>query len=159
MRTAPILLMFLAPGSVLAADREYDVVIYGGTSGGVSAAVQAARMGKSVILIEPGKHLGGLTSGGLGATDIGNKKAIGGISREFYQRIRKHYEAETSWKQEKRADFKGRGHEAGEDTAWTFEPHVAERVFNELLREHKIPVALGQRLDLKKGVRKEGKRI
>src|ERR1043165_5876134 len=64
---------------------EYDIIVYGGTSGGISAAVQAARMGKTVLLIEPGKHLGGLTSGGLGATDIGNKKAIGGISREFYQ--------------------------------------------------------------------------
>src|SRR5688572_6177989 len=120
MRTAPILLMFLAPGSVLAADREYDVVIYGGTSGGVAAAIQAARMGKTVVLIEPGKHLGGLTSGGLGATDIGNKKAIGGISREFYQRIKKHYEGDDAWTREKRAAFKGGGHDPKEDAAWTF---------------------------------------
>ena len=61
----------------------HDVLIYGGTSGGVTAAVQTARLGKKVVLIEPGKHLGGLTSGGLGATDIGNKKAIGGLSRDF----------------------------------------------------------------------------
>src|SRR5437773_2279696 len=53
--------------------REFDIVVYGGTSGGVIAAVQAVVMGKSVVLVEPGKHLGGLTSGGLGATDIGNK--------------------------------------------------------------------------------------
>ncbi|MBY0524395.1 MAG: FAD-dependent oxidoreductase [Gemmataceae bacterium] len=147
------------PGSARAADKEYDIVVYGGTSGGISAAVQAARMGKSVILIEPGKYLGGLTTGGLGATDIGNKKAIGGIAREFYQRVRKHYEDDASWKQEKRADFKGRGHEAKEDTAWTFEPHVASAVYRELIREHKVPVVFGQRLDLAKGVKKDGTRI
>src|SRR5947209_2604252 len=139
---APLLLL------TLLAPTDYDVVVYGGTSGGISAAVQAARMGKTVVLIEPGKHLGGLTSGGLGATDIGNKKAIGGIAREFYQRLRKHYEDDAHWKQEKRPDFKGRGHETGEDTAWTFEPHVAEAVYKELLREHKVPVVFGQRLDL-----------
>ncbi len=147
------------PGSILAADREYDIVIYGGTSGGISAAIQAARMGKSVVLLEPGKHLGGLTSGGLGATDIGNKKAIGGISREFYQRIKKHYQDDAAWKYEQRSQFKGPGHDPREDTAWTFEPHVAEQVFKDLLREHKVPVVFEQRLDLKKGVRKEGTRI
>ncbi len=147
------------PGQVAAAEKEYDVVVYGGTSGGISAAVQAARMGKSVILIEPGKHLGGLTSGGLGATDIGNKRAIGGISREFYQRIKKHYAEQASWKYETRANFKGPGHDPKEDAAWSFEPHVAEQVFAELLREHKVPVVFSERLDLKKGVRKEGSRI
>src|SRR5262249_59375554 len=131
----------------------------GGTSGGVASAVMAARMGKSVILIEPGKHLGGLTTGGLGATDIGNKGAIGGLSREFYQRVRKYYEDDAAWKYEKRSEFKGRGHEAKEDTAWTFEPHVAEKVFNDLLREHKVRVVLGSRLDLKNGVKKDGTRL
>jgi hypothetical protein len=135
------------------------VVVYGGTSGGVAAAVQAARMGKSVVLIEPGKHLGGLTSGGLGATDIGNKAAIGGLAREFYQRVGKHYQDEAHWKYEKRGDFKGHGHEAKEDAAWTFEPHVAEMIFNDLVREHKVVVVLSQRLDLKSGVKKEGSRI
>jgi hypothetical protein len=148
-----------AAGSSAEPDREYDLVIYGGTSGGISAAVQAARLGKRVVLIEPGKHLGGMTSGGLGATDIGNKAAIGGLSREFYQRIKKHYENDAAWTWEKRAAFKGAGHSAKEDTAWTFEPHVAEQVYQALLREHKVPVVLGQRLDLAKGVRKDGKRI
>jgi FAD dependent oxidoreductase len=160
MRTLLTTLTLLAWVQVAAAaDREYDVVIYGGTSGGVSAAVTAARLGKTVVLIEPGKYLGGLTSGGLGATDIGNKKAIGGLAREFYQRIRKHYEDDASWKQEKRADFRGRGHEPKEDTAWTFEPHVATAVYRDLIREHKVPVVFGQRLDLAKGVRKDGTRI
>src|SRR5437660_11205091 len=106
MHTLPILLSALTA----AAEPTYDVVVYGGTSGGVSAAVQAARMGKSVVLIEPGRHLGGLTSGGLGATDIGNKKAIGGIAREFYQHIKKHYASDAAWKYEKRSEFKGPGH-------------------------------------------------
>ena len=64
-----------------------DVIIYGGTSGGITAAIQTARMGKTAILIEPTKFLGGLTTGGLGATDIGNKKAISGLSREFYAKV------------------------------------------------------------------------
>ena len=89
--------------------REHDIVIYGGTSAGISAAVQGARLHKSVLLIEPGKHLGGMTSGGLGATDIGNKKAIGGIAREFYRRIKKHYADDTSWKYESRTKFRCRG--------------------------------------------------
>ena len=66
-----------------------DIVIYGGTSAGLAAAVQARRMGKTVIVLEPGTHLGGLTTGGLSWTDIGNKAVIGGIAREFYQRIKK----------------------------------------------------------------------
>ncbi|MGH6980735.1 MAG: FAD-dependent oxidoreductase, partial [Stellaceae bacterium] len=138
---------------------EYDIVIYGGTGAGISAAVQAARMGKSVILIEPGRHIGGLTSGGLGATDIGNKKAIGGIAREFYKRIKKHYASDTAWKYEKRSEFKGPGHDPHDDAAWTFEPHVAEQVFHDMLREHKVPVILRRRLDLKKGLKKDGSRI
>jgi hypothetical protein len=162
----PLLIVLALLGTVLsqatlarAAERTYDVVIYGGTPGGIAAAVQVARMGKTVLLIEPGRHLGGMTSGGLGATDIGNKAAIGGLAREFYQRLRKHYQDEAAWKYEKRADFQGPGHDAREDAAWTFEPHVAERAFNDLLREHKVPVLLGQRLDLAKGVQKDGTRI
>lgn len=116
----------------------FDVAVYGGTSGGVAAAVQAARMGKTVVLIEPGQHLGGLTSGGLGATDIGNKSAIGGISREFYRRLGKHY---------------------GKDEAWTFEPHVAQQVMGDLVREVGVTVVLGERLDLPRGVKKKAGRI
>src|SRR6185503_396927 len=136
-----------------------DVCVYGGTAGGVAAAVQAARMGKTTVLVEFSNHVGGLTTGGLGATDIGNKAAIGGVSREFYQRIRKHYDKEESWTREKRADFKGHGHEPGQDTGWTFEPGVGLAVMNSFITDHKIPVAFGQRLDLKNGVKKEGTRI
>jgi hypothetical protein len=164
MRTILTLLALLGAAHighnpVRAADREYDLVIYGGTPAGVTAAVLSARMGKTVVLIEPARHVGGMTSGGLGATDIGNKKAIGGIAREFYQRVRKYYQDEAHWKYEERSAFKGPGHSPNEDTAWTFEPHVAEKIFNDLLRDAKIPVVLGQRLDLKTGVKKEGTHI
>ncbi len=141
------------------AETEHDIVIYGGSSGGVAAAVQAVRMGKTVIIIEPTHFLGGLTTGGLGATDIGNKAAIGGISREFYQAVRKHYEDEANWKQEKRSEFKGRGHEPNEDAGWTFEPHVALAIMNRFVSDNKIPVVYGERLDLKNGVKKTGTRI
>jgi hypothetical protein len=155
---ALLMALALLDGRTIAVE-EYDVVVYGGTAGGVAAAVQAARLGKRVVLIEPGKHLGGMTSGGLGATDIGNKAAIGGIAREFYQLVRKHYADDASWKYERRADFKGGGHEPNEDTAWTFEPHVAEKICKDLLRRHNVPVILGGRLDLKKPMLKDGNRI
>ena len=114
---------------------EADILVFGGTASGVAAAVQASRMGKRVVLVEPGYHLGGVSSGGLGATDIGNKGAIGGVSREFYRRIGRHY---------------------GLSEAWTFEPHMAERVCFEMLNESMVPIYFRQQL---KVLRKEGARI
>ncbi len=150
-------LFSLVPLSAIAADR-FDVVVYGGTSAGVTAAVQCSRMGKTVVLIEPTQFLGGLTTGGLGATDIGNKRAIGGLSREFYHRIHKKYLEPDRWIRESReAYFKNRA--KNEDTMWTFEPSVATQVFNEMIAEAKVPVVFGVRLDLKTGVMKEGTRI
>jgi hypothetical protein len=148
----------------LAADEPsaHDILIYGGTSGGVVAAVQAAKLGKTVVIIEPGKHLGGLTSGGLGATDIGNKGAIGGLSRDFYRRIRTYYSHANVWKQQSFDEYvkgkKGR-FDPNEDTMWTFEPHVAARIYREMLEELSVPVIFGERLDLKNGVVKDGNRI
>ena len=72
--------------------QSFDIVVYGGTSAGISSAIQSSRLGKKVILIEPTNRIGGLTTGGLGQTDIGNKQAIGGISREFYQNIKSYYQ-------------------------------------------------------------------
>lgn len=138
-------------------NRTYDVVIYGGTSGGIAAAIQTRRMGKIPLLIEPGKHLGGLTSGGLGATDIGNKAAIGGISREFYQNIKKYYADDSKWIHEKATDFPGM--RSSQDAAWKFEPHVAELIYRNMLKEAEVPVLFGERLDLKKGVIKQKGRI
>jgi hypothetical protein len=133
-----------------------DVVIYGGTSAGVAAAVQVQRMGKTALLIEPGKHLGGLTSGGLGATDIGNKLAIGGIAREFYARVWQHYQRPDAWKFEQREQYLSGRQAAGEETMWTFEPHVAEEIMQTLVREAGVQVVCNERLDLQQGVVKHG---
>ena len=142
-------------------EAQYDVVIYGGTCGGVTAAVQASHMGKTVVLIEPGRHLGGLSAGGLGATDIGNKQAIGGLSRDFYHRIWQYYQKSGAWHQQTFEEYKKakKGRSVDVDTMWGFEPHVAEQVFRDLIAEARVPVVFGQRLDLKQGVRKSGSRI
>ena len=137
----------------------YDVVIYGGTSAGISAAVQTARLGKKVILIEPGSYLGGLTSGGLGATDIGNKAAIGGISREFYRRVKEHYDRDDSWRQQTRDSYQSNRQRSGEDTMWTFEPHVAEQILREMINESGAELVFRERLDLANGVESDGARI
>jgi hypothetical protein len=133
---------------------EADVCIYGGTAAGVAAGVQAARMGKSVVIVEFGNHLGGMTSGGLGATDIGNKAAIGGIAREFYHRVALHYARDDAWQFETRVDyFKHRSARpsaadlsAPDATMWTFEPHVAENILFQMLNEAKVPIYFQQRL-------------
>jgi FAD dependent oxidoreductase len=135
----------------------YDVVIYGGTSAGVAAAVQVKRMGKTAIIVCPDKHLGGLTSGGLGWTDSGNKAVIGGISREFYRRIKKYYDKPEAWVHQKPEAYSH--YRPGDDAMWVFEPHVAEQTFEELVAEYKIPVHRDQWLKRKGGVSKDGPRI
>lgn len=114
---------------------ETDVCIYGGTSAGVIAAVQLSKMGKRAVLLEPSAHLGGLSSGGLGNTDIGNKAAIGGLSREFYRRVGQKY---------------------GVAEEWRFEPRIAEQVFHEMLDETETPVFTRQFLQ---SVEKEGGKL
>jgi hypothetical protein len=141
-----------------------DVVIYGGTCAAATAAVQAARMGKSVIIVCPEKHLGGMSSGGLGFTDVGDKSVIGGLSREFYHRIWQHYQEAPAWRWQKREEFGNRGQgtaavDLDKRTMWVFEPHVAERVFEDFIAEYKIPVYRDEWLDRQSGVRKDGTRI
>ncbi|MBI4579998.1 MAG: FAD-dependent oxidoreductase [Planctomycetes bacterium] len=116
--------MTILATAALAAE-EYDVVVYGGTAGGVITAIAAANEGASVVLLEPGRHVGGMVTGGLGATDFGRKAVIGGMSREFFERVGKHY---------------------SEPISWRFEPHVAERVFNDWLKDAKVKVLFGRRL-------------
>ncbi|MFN4259272.1 MAG: FAD-dependent oxidoreductase [Gemmataceae bacterium] len=152
-----VMLLSLMSAPAWGQDQEYDVVIYGGTSSGIAAAVQTARMGKSVVLIEPSQHLGGLTTGGLGWTDTGNKTVIGGISREFYQRVKKHYDQPSAWVYGKPEQYKL--YRPAEDAMWTFEPKVAEQIYEDMIREHKIPVVRRQRLDRQAGVQKKGQRI
>jgi hypothetical protein len=129
-----------------------DLIVYGGTSAAISSAVQAVRLGKSVIVVSPDTHLGGLSSGGLGFTDTGNKAVIGGFAREFYQKVYQHYQKPETWKWEKQNEYgnKGQGNPAmdgTERTMWIFEPHVAEMVFEDFVKTYKIKIYRDEWLD------------
>jgi hypothetical protein len=142
-----------------------DVIVYGGTSGAVAAAVQIAQMDKTVVIVCPDQHLGGLSSSGLGFTDTGDKRVIGGISREFYQRVYDHYQKEKAWKWQKKENYgnKGQGTTAidgDKRTMWIFEPHVAEQIFEDFVKENNILVYRDNWLDRENGVQmKNGKII
>lgn len=105
--------------------QKYDVCIFGGTSAGIIAGHAAEKLGLDVLVIEPSSHIGGLTSGGLGQTDIGNKYAVVGLSRDFYRRVGKHY---------------------GTFEQWKFEPHVASNVFDQYIQEANLDVRINHRL-------------
>lgn len=142
----------------------HDIVIYGGTSAAVIAAVQAKQMGKTVIIVSPDKHLGGLSSGGLGWTDTGNKAVIGGLSRDFYHRIWQYYDNDETWKWQKKSEYggKGQGTDAVDPeykTMWIFEPSVAEAVFEDYIEEFDIPVVRDEWLDRENGVKVEDGKI
>ncbi len=156
--------LLLLSVSVLAQTKQYDLVIYGGTAAAVTAAVQAQQMGKTVIIVSPDKHLGGLSSGGLGFTDTGNKSVIGGLAREFYHRVWQHYQKPETWQWEKPEQFGNKGQgtvamDGANRTMWIFEPSIAEKVFEELIAEYKIPVVRNEWLNRKTGVKKSGAQI
>jgi hypothetical protein len=137
-----------------------DVIIYGGNASAIIAAVQVKKMGKSVLILCPETHLGGLTSGGLGFTDTGNKEVIGGLARDFYRRIYDHYQKEKNWNWQPKASFgnKGQGTVAMDGamrTMWLFEPHAAEQVFEDYVKEFKLTVHRNEWLDRStKGIQK-----
>lgn len=150
------------PAKSRATDKSYDIVVYGGTSAGIAAAIQSSLMGKSVVVIEPSARIGGLTTGGLGQTDIGNKQVIGGISREFYQNIRRYYEKPENWKWQKKEEYMDGGQTRtakGEDAMWTFEPSAALKVYAEMIAGEKIDIIYNQRLNRSNGVKKQGQHI
>ncbi|MGI5838703.1 MAG: FAD-dependent oxidoreductase [bacterium] len=145
---------------------EYDILVYGATSAGVTAAIQAARMGKSVVLIAAGEHVGGVTSSGLGATDINRASAIGGIAREFYQLIYLYYSVPGVWTRETKDDYfltLGTDFWGGRNDSlrmmWMFEPQAAQLVFHFMLQAAGVNVVPCERLDRGSGVVKEGRRI
>ena len=157
-------IFLLSAFSLVAHAAGHDIVIYGGTAAAVTAAVQAKKMGRSVIIVSPDKHLGGLSSGGLGFSDTGNKAVIGGLARDFYHRVYLHYDQPSAWTWQKREEYgnKGQGTPAMDGDARTmyiFEPHVAEQVFEDYVREFEIPVQRDEWLDRAKGVKKDGARI
>ena len=166
----PVLLSILTsvlaaamPALAVAADLKADVVVYGDASGGVTAAVQAARMGRKAILVSQYGHLGGMTSSGLGWTDIGNPAILGGLSREFFHHAYLHYQKDDAWDHQARSNYGNSGQGAKgldpkTELASVFEPKVAEAIFDSMVREAGVKVVRG-RLDLKSGVRKNGSRI
>lgn len=140
MRTIALLLLLAASA---AAQQSYDLVVYGGTAGGVMTAVAGARQGLSVVLVNPGGHIGGMVSGGLSSTDTGKREVIGGLSLEFFFRAGQYYDLNRHL----------------QELAWKPEPKVAESIMRDMLKEAGVTVIENQRLREKTGVRKDGVRI
>ena len=140
---------------------DYDVVVYGGSSAAVTAAIAAKRDGASVIMIADGNHIGGLTSSGLGATDMANRNVVGGIAYEFYNRVYEYYKDDSHWTSQTRdeyfTDFSAiyGGKDDKLEMQWVFEPKVAEQIFIDMLIDDQVPVIFNERLDLEHGVVKE----
>jgi hypothetical protein len=168
---ATVLACLLLDSSVSAAgqstpitrNRVYDVLVYGGTSAGIMAAVEAKRLGKQVLLISPEAHLGGLTANGLGWIDAGKINTVGGLCREFFHRVWQHYQLDNAWKWEARSAFPwqaqgGSAIDARTETMWVLEPSVARGIFERFVDENHIPVVYGK-LDLNRGVYKRGTKI
>ena len=176
MKKWPVLILFLvivfgclscSVSEQDGADKNYsaEIIIYGGTSAAITAAVEAVQNGNSVIVVSPDTHLGGLTSGGLGWTDTGNKSVIGGLAREFYHRVYLHYANEDVWLWQGEDEYSNRRLKDGkpdltDSTMWVFEPHVAEQIFEDFLNEYSIRVDRDEWLDRERGVEvKDGKII
>ena len=135
-----LLFLSLCAGAMLAQSQSYDLVVYGGTAGGVITAVAGAREGLKVVLLEPGAHLGGMATGGLSRTDFGKKEVLGGYALEFYWRVGRKYEIQRF----------------AQDVAWFYEPKIGEQVFREMLDQAGVKVLLHHRLREKNGVDKVG---
>lgn len=153
-----------APTEEMENQYQADVLVYGGTAAAVMAAVQVKRMGKSVIVVSPDRHLGGLSAGGLGWTDTGNKSVIGGLARQFYHKIYEHYQDSAAWKWQSASEYGERGQgtraiDGKERTMWIFEPSVAEAAFEGFIKEHEIELYRDEWLDREDGVIKEGTTI
>jgi hypothetical protein len=153
----------LAAGCAFAAFAvEPDVVIYGSSPAAISAAVQAKRMGRSAVVVSPETRIGGLTTGGLGQTDIGNKSAFGGIALEFYRAVAAYYADRSRWTRQTPESYFPDGQCAGskdKDSMWTFEPSAALAILEGWERRDGLDIRRGEWLDRGKGVEKSGGRI
>lgn len=138
---------------------EYDVLIYGCTTAGIVAGIQVHRMKKSFALVCPESHLGGMTTSGLGWTDSKHGSAIGGIAREFYEKVYAYYKSDSAWKRETRKDYLNKGINAQPGPAideknkvqWAFEPHAAEKILEDWMKAGKIEIHRGEAIDRSKG--------
>ena len=146
----------LTCGYGLKAAEEADIIIYGSSPAAISAAVQAKRMGKTAIIVSPEKRIGGLTTGGLGQTDIGNKKAFGGIALEFYRAVSDYYKDKNHWKWQQREDFipeeqnvpdEAASKASKLDSMWLFEPHAALEILEGWEKRDGLVIHRGKRLD------------
>lgn len=142
---------------------EWDIVIYGGTPAAISAAIQAKRMGARAVVVSPDSRIGGLTTGGLGQTDIGNKSVFGGIALEFYRAIADWYRDEAHWTRERREAYLPDGQCAGTkgaDSMWTFEPSAALAILEGWVERDGLTVLRGEKIDRSPGgVTKKGNEI
>lgn len=144
----------------------FDICVYGESASGVIAAVQAARMGKSVVLISKNNHVGGLATSGLTATDMNRNDMVGGLAREFYQRMYEYYLNPAVWRNESRDVFferaikrTYRGKNDDRKMQWVYESKVAEQIMLDMLNEAGVSLWTNERLDLDKGVKKQGREI
>lgn len=135
-----------------------DIVIYGCTSGGVVAAIEARRLGRSVLLVCREDYLGGMSTNGLGWSDTGNHRAIGGLSLEFYRKVKRYYDDPSVWVHAPRP-AQAENFVDG-DAMWQFEPKVAERIFEDWAKQAGVTIVRNQPLDRsKRGVEMDGNRI
>lgn len=154
-----LVLLLNLPNLFAAPAESYDIVVYGGTSGGLIAGIQARAMGRSVVVIEPTDRIGGLTTGGLGQTDVGNKHVIGGLAREFYRRVKRYYATPAVWKWQPREAYHPKPQtkvDTSDDTMWTFEPSAALQIYEDWVAATKLKIIKYERLNRASGVRKIG---
>lgn len=144
---------------VPAAGRSVDLIVYGGTAGGIFSAIAASRRGSSVLVLEPGTHLGGMVTSGLGDTDTGQRETIGGMAADFYRRVFDYYEEPSVWRFERRDDYisrLGANRIMSDGKWWKVEPSAAASVLGGLMAEGRVEVLTRHRLS---GVTKNGSRI
>lgn len=144
----------------------FDICVYGESASGVMAAIQAARLGKNVVLISKNQHVGGLATSGLTATDMNRNDMVGGIAREFYQRIYAYYQDPTAWRNQDRDEFfiqsirrTYRGKNDDRQMQWVYESKIAEKIMLDMLEEAGVKLWFNERLQLEDGIKKRGTRI
>lgn len=146
-----------------AAGKVWDVVVYGSTPAAFTAAIEAKDLGKSAVIVSPDTRMGGLTTGGLGQTDIGNKAAFGGLALQFYRDVATYYKNPANWKWQKRESYMPDGQcsgTKGDDSMWTFEPSAALKILGDWEKRHGLLIHRGEKLDRTPGgVVKSGARI
>ncbi len=163
LRHAALMVAFASVVMTVRADVAADVVIYGSSPAALTAAIEAQRHGRTAVIVCPETRIGGLTTGGLGQTDIGNKDAFGGLALQFYRDVADYYRSAANWKYEKREDYMPDGQCAdsvAKDSMWTFEPHAALEILERWERQNRLRILRGEFLDRGKGgIAKKGARI